>query len=712
MCVQGDLDGSGRYTSADHLVVDNSFMFPYGTTELFPATQDSDQNILTNSAHEYSECSNKGRCNRQTGECECFDGFDGIACQRNSCPGYPDSCSGHGVCKTIKQIAQADGGNHYRLWDKQSTMGCDCDKGYTGSDCSERKCRHGIDPMYFDDVSTIRYSVFDFAILSTSNSNSLSDMFNNGELHPKEGRWAIRFFDVFGEDWVTVAIKAGASCDEVVAALENLPTNVIPKNSLVCHRVQMLKGLENNYTLNNPEYDPEYDVTTRKPWRIIYKMAMWEARAPNNIDEMNPAMSLYNYTSSNDTTSVRLSGYIYRIKFHGNPGQLPEPQIELYLDGKRPALVSPNAKLITKVWTDGRQGESKDHVADICAGVRVRILVKQTDSTEYPSLTKVEYYNKVHHYLTGMDQVAEAKLKKCLGDSDMDPSNNKDIEAWDYGSVYYPHLIRLVRTVAPTTNGGLYAVVWFDPSVSYDEGSAGTFRMMNPLVPQDNLLTNWYDVYTTKGTLALVTEHAEATFGFGSRFVYSVNTSFDLDRDLGYQFDGDISCEPVRSSKKFKFIRNSNNGQSYCFKRSDMFTVLNWDFPHKNPPYLNFYTVQSVKKESPKFSVRDKFNDPQTDGSPPLSFMTNVITTDLSTNWAVSVGNDRKEQNQAQILATDSEVGLPKFRFYKFIPAEQSTYHFVSECANRGICDRDNGLCKCFRGYDGDACDRQSILAL
>lgn len=49
--------------------------------------RDSDQTLLENSAHWYSECSNAGICNRRTGECECFDGFEGYACQHLQCPG-------------------------------------------------------------------------------------------------------------------------------------------------------------------------------------------------------------------------------------------------------------------------------------------------------------------------------------------------------------------------------------------------------------------------------------------------------------------------------------------------------------------------------------------------------------------------------------------------------------------------------------------------
>lgn len=54
-------------------------------------------------AHNLAECSNGGLCNRKTGKCECFQNFAGEACQRSKCP---NDCSGHGVCKSMRRIAQ------------------------------------------------------------------------------------------------------------------------------------------------------------------------------------------------------------------------------------------------------------------------------------------------------------------------------------------------------------------------------------------------------------------------------------------------------------------------------------------------------------------------------------------------------------------------------------------------------------------------------
>jgi len=67
---QGDLDASGSTLSGPaETVIENDAVYPYGTTEQFPMMTDSNGNVLTNTAHYYRECSNKGHCDRTSGDC-------------------------------------------------------------------------------------------------------------------------------------------------------------------------------------------------------------------------------------------------------------------------------------------------------------------------------------------------------------------------------------------------------------------------------------------------------------------------------------------------------------------------------------------------------------------------------------------------------------------------------------------------------------------
>jgi len=151
----------------------------------------ADNKAAWNEAHFYRECSNKGICDRTTGQCACFPGFEGEGCRRITCP---NSCSGHGQCVNMA-VSNAE----YAAWDEKKTVECQCDPGYTGADCSLRKCPQGTDPIAT--VYTNDDSVYKIQWGQTVNKKWGAAEIPNGQVH-----WTMSYKDDFGDVWTTSAV--------------------------------------------------------------------------------------------------------------------------------------------------------------------------------------------------------------------------------------------------------------------------------------------------------------------------------------------------------------------------------------------------------------------------------------------------------------------------------------------------------------------------
>ena len=734
---KGDLDASGTIEGPNDPVAVNSEVYPYGTSESYPSMQDSDHNDLTQTAHDYAECSNAGICNRNTGLCDCQSGFEGGACQRMSCPSFLDSegaieyhayegvCSGHGVCQTLRNVAKSDFGTQYKLWDRDMSTACICDAGYFGGDCHMRSCKKELDPMYLDDVTPMQYGRYYFPFL-TSASNAI---FYDAYSLTNPGKFSVTYYDQYDQGWETSPISINCNCDALIEALEALPNGLIPKGYTACQELTIfeLNPMEKRpawefrrvsrytaYRSTNPDYDPRIHT-----WEV--HPTFWIQGFDNSYDT--------NTTSKTNTATANsadnfLSGKIFSMEFLGNYGERKQPVINRWTDksSKLPTLAVNSGELFTNIWTDGQRDEGVNHWSNHCAGVTVGVVIEG----EYTYLSSFGYGEKL-------------KLKKCLGGSDHDDTNNGDDSTanWDHGTPEFPHMIRLVRTVTDITDSGFYVPLIYDTTTTgkddsgdfytngdaahthYDDanfrrrfndgsgyqpiGTDGTFKLLIPFdgldhIPFGDTTHNMvqFEVYTTKGVVQRAGKHTEVSFDFASNIIYTTNVT------QGTLYNGNIECSSDSNRTPYQVQDNDNYA---CMNKGDYFFMFDPFHLNYNPPHLNLHkAISMIYDDSEKNRGENEYighrpgypsRFQSTEYITTLSqYKTQMIVSDISTNWAQDVD------------------GVGVFWIYKFFPHKESTYEYVAECSNRGLCNYFEGTCECFNGYTGEACSLQNAMSV
>jgi hypothetical protein len=297
-------------------------------------------------------------------------------------------------------------------------------------------------------------------------------------------------------------------------------------------------------------------------------------------------------------------------------------------------------------------------------------------------------------------------------------------------------MINLVRSATTYTDGGYYAALVYDAKTTT---VTQRWKLINPFksLDTDTSSTDQYEIYTTKGTLALtvgtsksqayttttgtdseanhkLTTH-EVIFGFASKEIIMTVPLANAQAATAV-YSGSVSCEHI-----------DQQTYPYCLNKTDIFTMLAVapgnvtlvgnvnvaDYAATrfayNPPYINLYKAEKLYSKSADFSMYDlfgastaangiTFTPSGVDATSAASTGINRIVSDISTNWASSL--------------VGKGTTHPIFQLYKFIPAASSSYNYVDECSNRGICDYTTGVCSCFPGYSNDACQEQNSLAV
>lgn len=81
------------------------------------------------------------------------------------------------------------------------------------------------------------------------------------------------------------------------------------------------------------------------------------------------------------------------------------------------------------------------------------------------------------------------------------------------------------------------------------------------------------------------------------------------------------------------------------------------------------------------------------------SSFADIPTGDLDGSGDISVPADK-----VIVGSTTFPFGIPE----QFPNSQSQEGHFYAECSAKGLCNRDDGVCECFTGYEGTACQRAS----
>jgi len=186
--------------------------------------------------HKYAECAGRGICNRDSGECQCFDGYEGKGCQRTTCP---NDCSGHGTCEYIEDMSITEEwavytrteANRktfdYHNWDEGKVRGCVCDATYGDIDCSKRMC------PYANDVLDVRDNLLVDTKYQTQQLNFQAlDLSSAGDTSLNGKTFALTFRSKLNETFTTIPIVFKGDdlpdfVNDIQLALLNLPNRVI-----------------------------------------------------------------------------------------------------------------------------------------------------------------------------------------------------------------------------------------------------------------------------------------------------------------------------------------------------------------------------------------------------------------------------------------------------------------------------------------------------
>jgi hypothetical protein len=709
-----------------------------GTTEAFPPFKTTRGLVVENAGHAYAECSSKGLCDRETGTCECFPGYEGSGCQYNSCPEVDGQvCSGHGVCNSALEVSKG----FYQLWDKDNTQGCVCDSDYEGFDCSMRKCKTGADPMAFQGGRN----------LVTDNSTYIIYQVDNAELSiglsaiaKVVGTYKLAVADIYGKMWETDDIPASSSCDTIIKKIRALPSDSFNgKVPIRCYRQTNTRGVLNDggnslaaKTGNGAESSSEYGEMNANVQ--IYEEQYTENSGVNKTN--NPRMLVW------EKVTISIGRYLTSKPI----------QVVTHDNKKRPTLYGNHdavSEVYAKTFANGYISYATNIFPNACEDVYVRFDTKHSNG-----------YIPLKFGVSGdNDDAMQKKFETCLGDADGDFTNNIEKESFDEGTTENPHVFMAYElTQYNCYNWNPWPKAQWDSASCDDENDmvlpsnwvcdnhvysqevindmadripAGQCSNKNPsglvimtvkqaygsnkwivrnAVGEDYGTSTPFAIYTMDGIFQNVNTDAavaatlnDGNIGPNAKTFYSDtvhvmrgNDGTDSGIVTSTVFNGDLSCEDLPNKKP-------TNKQ--CLNNGDLVIMMSLPSPAVDPiqsdvDYSNLYRCNS--RYTNIFQVENVAKFPNQEDS--IENRQPVTTTWQQFFIKLTTGINFLGYVEAPTTLEPGKLPGCAMYVYKYISNTTVTssggYLANQDCSGRGTCDSDNGVCECFEGYSGDSC--------
>merc|ERR1719267_12059 len=608
-------------------------------------------------AHFYAECSNKGFCNRKSGECECLPGYEGVGCERMACA---NDCSGHGTCESITDLVNPN--DEYALWDGTNvpkTYGCKCDARWSGPDCSARVCPFGDDPLttgQIDEVQSVELS--------------------SASGHTTSGYFSLYFTDEFGEVWRTSSINARAyvesadTADCVFSSIERSVTcssglSVFDDEDFITISGTTAGTMQYTDSANDGEFRVFDPMTTNSRTESVSDTKIVFAEGVSFVDydedsdstfdsfEENPSDNKVLFQRSNGLKTALLgipndvvqdvsvsvadvdsdnhagTGITYLVTFTSNPGDLPE----MICDN---SAISGDVNSFSTAAFPVKISEDANTAFTFTAPDTITMTTSTADKAFLDTgaagsySAKTAFRDSDHILVTGTEQ------------------NDGIYEIQHHPNAVTSTTIKVRQAVRTEGDNSVAEAVIYKQQCQ---------------VRSEIKRVGFYDATTYTGagsadgtTDADCKDLAVAVTGVGAnaasynKYAITAGSGCDLSKfDVGEQLT--IECASGACNNDGKIVTVTNNDPE-----GNSLTVL----AGASDPSATIHGAGRTDK------VGDGTDTLVADASPTQMFVTRY-------------GHGTKEQ---------------------------------ASCSGRGLCDGKSGVCACFKGYTGDDCSAQNALAM